>query len=585
MLYGMAKRTGPVHVVTTTRRYGGKVYHTHLLRRSYREGSIVRNETLGNLSHLPDPLITLIRRSLKGEVFVPAAAFEVTLSRLHGHVHAVALAMQRLEVAKLLAARPCKERDCVLAMIAARILAPHTKLATVRWWANTTLPETFGVADADEQQLYAAMDWLLERQDRIQKKLATRHLEAGAMALYDLSSSYYEGATCPLARRGYSRDGKKGTLQVNYGLLTDARGCPVAISVHEGDTADPVTLDPEIDRLKTAFAIDRFVIVADRGMISQKAVDDFKTKKGVDWISALKSVSIRALVEGGQIQLDLFDERNLFEVTSPDYPGERLIACRNRELARHRAHKREDMLAATEANLLKIQARVAAGRLSGRDRIGLAVGKSVNQYKMAKHFTLDIGDDALAFSRNRDKIAAEAALDGVYVIRTSLPAEHMSAPDCVRSYKSLSRVERAFRTMKSVDLKIRPIHHRLADRVRAHILLCMLAYYVEWHMREAWAPLLFTDEDQAAKLTRDPVAPATRSAKALRKVQTRHLDDGSPTHSFSTLLDELATITRNTCRTPGANAADRDTAPSFQLTTTASPQQRRAYDLIETIVL
>ena len=317
-----------------------------------------------------------------------------------------------------------------------------------------------------------------------------------------------------------------------------------------------MTLDPEIDRLKTAFAIDRFVIVADRGMISQKAVDDFKTKKGVDWISALKSVSIRALVEGGQIQLDLFDERNLFEVTSPDYPGERLIACRNRELARHRAHKREDMLAATEANLLKIQARVAAGRLSGRDRIGLAVGKSVNQYKMAKHFTLDIGDDALTFSRNRDKIAAEAALDGVYVIRTSLPAEHMSAPDCVRSYKSLSRVERAFRTMKSVDLKIRPIHHRLADRVRAHILLCMLAYYVEWHMREAWAPLLFTDEDQAAKLTRDPVAPATRAAKALRKVQTRHLDDGSPTHSFSTLLDELATITRNTCRTPGANAAD-----------------------------
>jgi transposase len=581
---GMARREGPVHVVTTTRHYGGKVYQTHLLRRSYRDGGTVRNETLGNLSHLPDPLIALIRRSLKGEAFVPAAdAFEVTQSRLHGHVHAVALAMQRLDVAKLLAARACQERDLVLAMIAARILAPQTKLATVRWWANTTLPETFGVEDADEQQLYAAMDWLLERQDRIQKKLAARHLEAGAMALYDLSSSYYEGATCPLARRGYSRDRKKGTLQVNYGLLTDSRGCPVAISVHAGDTADPVTLAPEIDRLKGAFAIDRFVIVADRGMISQKAVEDLKTNHGVDWISALKTTSIRTLVEAGQIQLDLFDERNLFEATSPDYPGERLIACRNLALARLRAHKRADMLAATEANLLRIQARVAAGRLSGRDKIALAVGKIVNQYKMAKHIQLDIGDDSFTFTRNRDKIAAEAALDGVYVIRTSLPAERMSAPDCVRSYKSLSRIERAFRTLKSVDLKIRPIHHRLADRVRAHLVLCMLAYYVEWHMREAWREIMFADEDQEAKATRDPVAPAQRSAKALRKVHTRHLDDGSPTHSFSTLLAELATITRNTCRTPGADAADPHNTPSFQLTTTASPQQRRAYDLIQTI--
>ena len=577
----MANRSGPVHVATTTRRYGDKVYQTHLLRRSYREGGTVRNETLGNLSHLPDAIIDLIRRSLKGETFVPAAeAFAVTQSRLHGHVQAVTQAMHKLDFAGLLAARPCRERDLVQAMVAARILAPHTKLATVRWWANTTLAETCGVEDADEQELYAAMDWLLARQDRIQNKLATRHLTADAIALYDLSSSYYEGATCPLAKRGYSRDGKKGTLQVNYGLLTDVRGCPTAISVYEGDTADPATLAPEIERLKSAFAIDQFVIVADRGMISQKAVDVLKAQSGVDWITALKSVSIRALVEQGALQLDLFDERNLFELASPDYPGERLIACRNPELARLRAHKRDDLLDATEARLVKIQARVAAGRLTGQDQIALAVGKVINQYKVAKHFALEIGDTTFTFSRILDKIAAEAALDGIYVIRTSLPETRLSAPDCVRGYKSLSKVERAFRTLKSVDLRIRPIHHRLADRVRAHLFLCMLAYYVEWHMREAWAPLMFTDEDQVAKANRDPVAPAQRSPDALRKVRHHRLDDGSPAHSFTTLLASLATITRNTCRT---NSGEPDNAPTFQLTTTASPAQRRALELIETI--
>lgn len=580
----MPKRSGPAYVVTTTRHYKGKVYHSHLLRRSYRDGDTVRNETLGNLSHLPDPIIDIIRRSLKGETFVSASeAFAVTQSRLHGHVQAVTQAMQHLDVAGLLASRPCRERDLIAAMIAARILAPHTKLATVRWWANTTLAEAFGVEDADEQELYAAMDWLLERQDRIQKKLATRHLKADAIALYDLSSSYYEGATCPLAKRGYSRDGKKGTLQVNYGLLTDARGCPTAISVYDGDTADPATLAPEIKRLKGAFAIDQFVIVADRGMISQKAVNVLNEQSGVDWISALKSVSIRGLVEQGALQLDLFDERNLFELSSPDYPGERLIACRNTELAKLRAHKRQDLLAATEVNLLKIQARVAAGRLTGQEKIALAVGKIINQYKVAKHFALDIGDTAFAFTRLLDKIAAEAALDGIYVIRTSLAEARLSAPDCVRKYKSLSQVERAFRTLKSVDLRIRPIHHRLADRVRAHILLCMLSYYVEWHMREAWAPLMFTDEDQAAKATRDPVAPAQRSIDALRKVHRHHLDDGSPAHSFSTLLASLATIARNTCRAPGANPEETGNATSFQINTTASPQQQRALDLIETI--
>ncbi len=582
----MPKRSGPAYVVTTTRHYNGKVYHSHLLRRSYRDGSTVRNETLGNLSHLPDPVIELIRRSLKGETFVPASdSFQVTQSLLHGHVHAVTQAMRKLDLAGLLASRPCRERDLVQAMVAARILAPHTKLATTRWWATTTLASTFGVEDADEQELYAAMDWLLGRQDRIQKKLAVRHLKTDAIALYDLSSSYYEGATCPLARRGYSRDGKKGTLQVNYGLLTDARGCPAAISVYDGDTADPVTLAPEIARLKSAFAIDRFVIVADRGMISQKAVDALKDESGVDWITALKSVSIRALVEQGAIQLDLFDERNLFELTSPDYPGERLIACRNPQLARLRALKRQDLLEATEVNLGKIQARVAAGRLTGKDKIALAVGKIINQYKVAKHFALDFSDTAFSFARIRDKIAAEAALDGVYVIRTSLASTRLSGPDCVRSYKSLARVERAFRTLKSVDLRIRPIHHRLADRVRAHIFLCMLAYYVEWHMREAWAPLMFTDEAADAKATRDPVAPAQRSAAALRKVSRHRLEDGTAAHSFTTLLDSLATITRNTCHTPGANADGTDQTTSFQINTIASPQQQRALDLIETITM
>jgi transposase len=553
---------------------------TALLRESYREGGKVKKRTLANLSDLPMEQIEAIRAVLRGDALAPAGqAFEIARSQAHGNVQAVMTAIKRLGLVSLIASEPGRERDLVVAMVAARVLAPHTKLATVRWWSSTTLAEEAGVADADQDDLYAAMDWLLERQDRIQKKLADRHLQQGAMVLYDLSSSYYEGTSCPLAKRGYSRDGKKGTLQVNYGLLTDRRGCPVAISVYEGNTADPLTLGPEIERLKGAYSIDRFVMVADRGMISQKAVDTLRAENGIEWITALKSVSIRALVEQGRLQLDLFDQRNLFELTAPDYPGERLIACRNPELAKLRAHKREDLLAATEASLAKIQARVEAGRLSGKDKIALAVGRIVNQYKVAKHLVLDIRDEAFAHRRDRDKIAAEAALDGVYIVRTSLAQEHLSGPDCVRSYKALAQVERAFRTLKSVDMRIRPIHHRLADRVRAHIFLCMLAYYVEWHMRQAWAPLMFADEDQDAKLTRDPVAPARRSPDALRKVQTRHLKDGSPAHSFSTLLAELATITKNTCRA----AAPRQAAPSFHVLTTPNPKQLQAIELIDAI--
>ncbi len=578
----MPARTGAAHVVTTTRQYKDRVYRTHLLRRSYREGGTVKNETLGNLSHLPEALIEIIRRSLQGEAFVPLAhAFEITASRPHGHAQAVAAAMQRLGFASLVASKPSRERDLVLAMVASRILAPHTKLATTRWWHTTTLAEDGGVASCDEDDLYAAMDWLLARQDTIQKKLAARHLRTGGLVLYDLSSSYFEGTTCPLARLGYSRDGTKGLLQVNYGLLTDVRGCPVAVSVHEGNTADSRTFMPEVTRLREEVGIERMVMVGDRGMISSKAIEELREADGIGWITALRSVSIRALVEQGQLQLGLFDERNLLEFSSPDYPGERLVACRNPELAKRRAHKREALLAATEMSLNKIKARVDAAKLAGADKIGLRVGKLVNQYKVAKHFALAIGDASFTFQRTHDRIAAEAALDGIYIIRTSVRAAQMDAPECVRSYKALANVERAFRSFKTVDLTVRPIHHRLADRVRAHILLCMLAYYVEWHMREAWRALMFADPDQQAKATRDPVAPAQRSKAALAKAARRTLDDGTPVHSFATLLAELATIVRNTCRTPNAGPA----APTFEVITTANPQQKRALDLIQQIQL
>lgn len=576
----MPRRTGTAHVVTTTRKYKDQVYRTHLLRRSYREGGTVKNETLGNLSHLPEPLIEIIRRSLQGETFVPLAqAFEISRSRPHGHVQAVSLAMHRLGLASVIAAKPCRERDLVLAMLASRIIEPATKLATTRAWHATTLAEEFGVAEANEDDLYAAMDWLLVRQDAIQKKLAARHLREDGLVLYDLSSSDFEGTTCPLARRGYSRDGRPGTLQVNYGLLTDPRGCPVAVSVHEGNTSDSRTFMPAVQKLRDDFGIRRMVMVGDRGMVSQKAIDEMRERDGIGWITALKSASIRALVEQGHLQMDLFDERNLLEISSPDYPGERLVACRNGALAKLRAHKRDELLAATERNLDKVKARVDAGKLTGQDAIGVRVGKIINQYKVAKHFALNIADTAVSWARKPDSIAREAALDGIYIVRTSVSSGQMEAADCVRNYKSLANVERAFRSMKTIDLKVRPIHHRLADRVRAHILLCMLAYYVEWHLREAWRELMFADTQQQAKATRDPVAPAERSSSAQDKAATHRLVDGTPAHSFSTLMAELATIVRNTCRTP--NAAPE--TPTFEVTTTAGTQQQRAMALVRAI--
>ena len=555
---------------------------TVLLRESYREGSKVGKRTLANLSSLSGAQIEAIRATLRGEALQPVAqSFEVTASRSHGHVQAVALTLQCLGLASLLASKPCRERELVLAMVASRIVAPHTKLATTRWWHTTTLAEDFGVAEANEDDLYAAMDWLLARQDRVQKKLAARHLREGGLVLYDLSSSYFEGCCCPLAKLGYSRDGRRGLLQVNYGLLTDARGCPVAVSVHEGNVADSQTLMPAVHKLREDFGIEQLVMVGDRGMISNKAIAELRETDGIGWITALKSVSIRALIEQGHLQLDLFDERNLLELSSPDYPGERLVACRNPQLAKLRTHKREELLAATERNLDKIKARVDAGKLVGQDEIGLRVGKLINQYKMSKHFELAIADTAFTFARKSEGIAAEAALDGIYIIRTSVNAARMDAPQCVRNYKSLANVERAFRSLKTIDLKVRPIHHRTADRVRAHIFLCMLAYYVEWHMREAWRELMFADTEQEAKATRDPVAPARRSKAALAKAARHTLDDGTPAHSFATLMAELATVVRNTCRTPNAGSD----APTFEVLTTPNAKQQRAFELLQQIRL
>ena len=551
-----------------------------LLREGYREAGTVKTRTLANLSKLPADAIAALRQVLKGDTLIKADdAFEAITSRHHGHVQAVLDAMRRLGVAHLIASRPSRQRNLVVAMVAARILAPDSKLATTRWWHVTTLPTLLGVADADEDELYTAMDWVLTRQPRIEKTLAARHLHNDGMALYDLSSSYFEGSTCPLAARGRNRDGKKGTLQVNYGLLTDRRGVPVAVSVFKGNTGDPTTLLPQVDTVRKDFGLERVVLVGDRGMITQKQVDALRTIDGIDWITALRPEAIRRRVAGGTLHMGLFDERTLFELTHPDFPGERLVACRNPELATRRAHTRTSVLDATVNELEKVRRMVGRGRLRGQDDIGVRVGKVVTKYKVAKHVRLTIEDARFDFDIDTDRVAAEAALDGIYVLRTSLPEERITAEETVRSYTRLTQVERAFRSLKTVDLQIRPIHHRLEHRVRAHIFVCMLAYYVLWHMLEAWRPLLFGDEDQHAKATRDAVAPATRSEAALRTVHSKTLDDGSEVQSFHTLLTLLSGIIRNVCRVSGAPPD----APTFDVVTTPSATQQRAFQLLEGI--
>ena len=569
-----------MHIDTIPNRKSRPAY---LLRESVRDGKHVRKRTLANLSSLPLDQIEAIRRILKGERLGPVEdGLEVVRSRAHGHVVAVMTAMKRLGFERLIDARPSRERNLIMAMVAERIIAPAaSKLGMTRAWADTTLSEDLGVADVDEDALYAAMDWLLERQEAIEKRLAKRHLKDGGLVLFDLTSSYFEGVTCPLAKIGYSRDGKRGTLQVNYGLLTDARGCPVSVSVFEGNVADPKTLLAQVEKVKTSFGLDRLVMAGDRGMISNIQIEAMRKLDGVDWITALKSGAIAKLAEGGHLQLDLFDERNLISFTHADYPGERLIACRNPALARLRAEKRQDLIAATTRELEKVAAMVVGGRLKGAGTIGVRAGKVADKYKVAKHFELTITDAAFTFEVKDESVAAEAALDGLYVIRTSVTTD-MTAEQAVLNYKRLAEVERAFRTLKGIDLQVRPIRHRLEARVRAHILLSMLAYYVQWHMIEAWAPLTFADQagDDAARLA-DPVAPARRSQAALAKVRTRTLADGTPAMSFTRLLAHLATIVRNTLRPRSARHGEA----TFTLTTRPDAKQQQALDLIATITV
>jgi hypothetical protein len=568
----VSSRGGAVHVATTRRHYKDRVYETHLLRRSYREGGRVRTETLGNISHLPPELIDLVRRGLAGERFLPAAGMEIRRSLPHGHVAAVLGTLRTTGLERLIDARRSPERDLVVGMLVARLLAPGSKLATARRLSQTTLGATLGIEGATEDELYAALDWLGARQARIEARLAARHLEPGGLVLYDLSSSYVEGSHCPLAKLGYSRDGKKGTLQIEYGLLTDPAGRPVAVEVVPGNTGDPATVAGAVDKLRVRFGLTRVVLVGDRGMLTSARIETLRAA-GLDWISALRGPAIRTLAQGGTLQLGLFDERNLAEISHPEFPGERLVVCRNPALAIERARKRIDLLTATEGALARVVARVEAGSLRGAARIGIAVGRVIDRFKMAKHFELDIADDHLGVARRTDTIAAEAALDGLYILRTSVPAERLDAPSVVRSYKLLSRVERAFRSFKAVDIAIRPIHHWTEGRVRSHVFLCMLAYYVQWHLERAWAPLLFRDEERPE--LPDPVAPAQRSDAALAKASRHELPDGTQVHSFRTLLAEMATLTRNLVVPAGA-----PDAAAFEITATPTPLQVRAFALL-----
>jgi transposase len=557
-----------------------------LLREGWREGGKVKKRTVANLSHWSRERIEMLRLLLKGRQLAPVdELFEKLASKHHGHVDAVLKTVKTLGLDKFISAKRCKERDIVVAVIVARICEPDSKLAMTRWWDDTTLPELLDLVGVDEDDIYEAMDWLLARQERIEKKLAKRHLSEGDMVLYDLTSSYFEGVTCPLARLGKSRDRKRNTLQVNYGLVSTREGCPVSVSVYKGNTGDPTTLMEQAQKVRDDFGIDEMVLVGDRGMITQKQIDELCLAGGFDWITAMKTGGIRKLVEGGALQLDLFDERNLFEFAHPDYPDERLVACKNPALAKKRAHKRESMLEATARELFKIRNSLEKRTLKKtertKDKIGVRVGKVVNKHKMAKHVVLHIDDNRFDFEMNAESIAAEATFDGIYVVRTSLPKDRMDADEAVRSYKNLTNVERAFKSLKCIDLMVRPIRHRTEDRVRSHIFLSMLAYYVQRYMMEALRSLLFADEDQEAKSTRDPVAPAKRSDKALEKATTKTLDDGTPAHSFKTLLHHMSTITRDLC-VQKIDGADDNT---FCIDTRPNPKQRNVYELLDAITV
>jgi transposase len=555
-----------------------------LLRESYRHEGKVRKRTLCNLSDWSPAHVEGLRGVLKGGTVIPAEqdAFTITRSLPHGHVAAALGTARKIGLDRILGPDGNRCRDLILALLIGRILDPVSKLAAARTLspatASSSLGEALGLGEVDDDELYAALDWLLARQAAIETTLARRHLQNGTLVLYDVSSSYMAGRCCPLAKRGYSRDGKKGTLQIVYGLLCASDGCPVAVEVFDGNTGDPTTLAPQIDKLKQRFGLDHVVLVGDRGMITEARItEDIKTA-GLDWITALRAPAIKDLLNSGILQLTLFDQRDMASITSPDFPGERLVVCRNPDLAAERARKREELLVATEKELAGIKTAVERKRnpLRGTAEIALAVGAVLNTYKMKKHFDLTITDDAFGFARKTAEIAGEAATDGLYVVRTSLPEATLGDADTVRSYKSLGRVERAFRCIKTVDLNVRPIYHWLEDRVRAHVLLCMLAYYLEWHMRQCLAPMLFDDADkeEAETLRSSVVAQAQRSKAAVKKQTTGMTPDGLPVHSFHTLLGDLATMARNTIITA--------ITPLYPLAvvTRPTPVQQKAFDLL-----
>jgi len=568
---------GAMHVDRVRSRHvskSGQVreYESRLLRRSFRKpDGKVGKQTLANLSALPDAAVEAVEAVLKGAALVDAGTgLAVGRSRGHGHVALVHAAARQLGFPDLLGPA-CRQRDLAYALVISRVVAPKTKLATLAWWDDVTLGPDLGIADVPHDQVYEAMDWLLDRQDDIEAELARRHLSQGGIAMSGLSSSWVEGPHCELAARGYSRDGKKGRAQIEYGLLTDPQGRPVAIRVFTGNTADPAAFTEAAEVVRGRFGLDDLVMVGDRGMITAARIRALKQTGGLSWITCLRAPAIKKLAaDGGPLQLSLFDEQDLAEISHPDYPGERLIACRNPLLAAERARKREDLLAATETQLAKVAEQAAAGRVSGQDKIGVRAGRVINKYKVAKHFTLDITGDSLSWRRDQAAIDAEAALDGIYVIRTPLPASTLDAPGTVTAYKNLKHAGRDFRIMKADDLDLRPIHHWLEDRVRAHVLICMLAAYLTWHLRTALAPLTYTDEQPPAQAS--PVAPARRSAHADAKAAARTSADGQILHSFRGLLDHLATLTRATITIGGT---------SFEKISEPTPAQRRAFDLIK----
>ncbi len=565
-----------MHVVTIKRRHGEREYASTLVRRSIREGKRVRKETVANLSRLPTEAIEAVRRALAGETLVATEdAFQVERSLPHGHVAAVLGTARRLGLERLLGRERTRERDLCLALVCQRLLRPGSKLSATRQFELSTLGEELAVADAGEAELLAAMDWLLPRQERIEAALARRYLSEGGFVLYDLSASYLEGRTCPLAALGYPRDGKKGKLQIQYGLTCSPEGRPIAIEVFDGKLHDDKTLPSALERIKQRFAIERVVVCGDRGMVTAANIEVLK-QHGFDWITALKAPQVRALVETGALQLSLFDERNLAEIASEHYPDERLVVCRNPHVARERARKREALLAATEQELVKVKASVdnPRGRLHEKPagQIGERAGRVVNRYKVAKHFQLTIADGRFDYARDEQAISAEAALDGFYVLRTSVAGDQLTAQAVVRAYKLLAHAERAFRAMKSPELEIRPLHHRLEQRVRAHVFLCMLAYAVRFELEQRLAPLLFKDDSPLTPV--DPVAPAQRSATAKKKAASKQTENGLPVSSFRDLLDALATLCRNRIRLRGTQA-------SFDQLTEQNDLQRRAFQLLE----